>query len=223
MTIDDGASIGVGLSNFGSIELGSSPGSATVDSFSQTVLGRLGIELGGTTAGSQYDQLIVSSAATLGGLLDVALINLFAPGLGDSFDVLSASGGVSGTFGSLNLPLLNPGLFWDIDYTTNLVTLEIVDYLLGDMNGDLIVDLTDVPLFVQALVDRASYDANAFPVDADVNGNVNKDGMFDLGDLGAFSALFSGAASAQAVPEPTTLSLAVLLLMGITIRQRRCA
>ena len=49
---------------------------------------------------------------------------------------------------------------------------------------------------------------------------VNQNGTFDLGDTGPFSGLFVGpaAASTQAVPEPTTLSLAVVLLMGIAIR-----
>jgi hypothetical protein len=44
-----------------------------------------------------------------------------------------------------------------------------------------------------------------------------------LGDTAVLSTLFGGPtmAIAQAVPEPTTLSLAVILLVGVTIRQRR--
>ena len=96
--------------------------------------------------------------------------------------------------------------------------------LLGDMNGDGNVTTADASLIVEALVNRAAYDAHGFlAVDADINGDVNMDGSFDLGDLGPFSALLGGPATAgaQAIPEPTTLSLAVILLMGIAIRQRR--
>ena len=52
-------------------------------------------------------------------------------------------------------------------------------------------------------------------------GDTNQDDHFDLGDTASFSALLGGLASADAAPEPSTLSLAVALLMGITIRQRR--
>ena len=50
-----------------------------------------------------------------------------------------------------------------------------------------------------------------------------KRSRFDLGDVAAFSALFGGpaSASAAAVSEPSTLSLAIVLLMGIAIRYRR--
>ena len=95
------------------------------------------------------------------------------------------------------------------------------------MNGDGNVTTVDVPLFIQALVDRPTYDANNFPVVADINGDVNEDGTFDMGDIADFSDLFGGSASSNsasssAVPEPSTLSLALVLLMGVTIRQRRC-
>jgi hypothetical protein len=93
----------------------------------------------------------------------------------------------------------------------------------GDMDGDGDVDTDDAPLFIQALVNRPAYDA-AFPaLDADLIGDMNQNGNFDFGDIAGFNALFAGSASAssQAVPEPTTLSLAVVLLMGIAIRPRR--
>ena len=54
-------------------------------------------------------------------------------------------------------------------------------------------------------------------------GDVSLNGTFDLGDIASFSGLITGpaSASAAAVPEPTTHSLAVVLLLGIAIRQRR--
>ena len=99
----------------------------------------------------------------------------------------------------------------------------IVDFILGDMTGDGLVNLDDVPAFIQALVNRTAYDAQGYVTNTDAAGDIDGSGTFDLGDIGLFSGLFSGpaSASAQAVPEPSTLSLAVILLMGIAIRRRR--
>ena len=86
------------------------------------------------------------------------------------------------------------------------------------MNGDGLVNLDDVPAFVLALVDRPAYDL-AYPlVNEESAGDVSLNGVFDLVDTGVISGLFGGPASANSVPEPTTLSLAVILLMGIAIR-----
>ncbi len=103
----------------------------------------------------------------------------------------------------------------------NVFSLDIVDHILGDMTGDGLVNLDDVPAFIQALVNRPAYDAQGYVTNTDAAGDIDGSGTFDLGDTGLFSGLFGGPASANAVPEPTTLSLAVFLLMGIAIRQRR--
>jgi T5SS/PEP-CTERM-associated repeat protein len=65
----------------------------------------LHIELGGTTAGSQYDQLAVAGTAYLCGGLDVQLLNGFVPQPGDRFDVLTYGSRVGdfATFAGLNL------------------------------------------------------------------------------------------------------------------------
>ncbi len=93
--------------------------------------------------------------------------------------------------------------------------------LLGDMNGDLEVTTADVSLFIQALTDRASYDAYGFSVDADHNGDVDRSGTFDFGDLSAFSALLGGPASASAVPEPNVIVLIGIALSAVMMRRRR--
>ena len=95
--------------------------------------------------------------------------------------------------------------------------------VLGDMNDDDNLTSADVPLFIQALTNRAAYDAQGFGVDADTIGDINGDGTFNFGDIAGFNALFAGpaAAGAAAVPEPATFSVAVVLLMGIAIRRRR--
>jgi len=90
-----------------------------------------------------------------------------------------------------------------------------------NMTGDGLVNLADVSALILALVDQAAYDA-AYPlVSEELAGDIDGSGTFDLGDIGPFTGLFSGSASASAVPEPSALSLAVVLLMGIAIRPRR--
>ena len=58
------------------------------------------IDIGGTTVGTQYDQLAVSGAATLGGALNVALINAFNPNVDDNFTIMTYPSKI-GTFSSV--------------------------------------------------------------------------------------------------------------------------
>src|SRR5205085_9363012 len=60
----------------------------------------LNIEIGGTSAGTQYDQLQVGGAATLDGTLNLTTINGFTPAVGQAFQVLTY-GSRSGAFSSV--------------------------------------------------------------------------------------------------------------------------
>ena len=90
-----------------------SAGALQVDSdYLQFPTGKLDVQLGGNTPGTQYDQLQVTGNVTLSGTLTVGLINSFMPSVGDQFDILDW-GSVRGTFSTLQLPLLAAGLLWD--------------------------------------------------------------------------------------------------------------
>ncbi|MGZ8248022.1 MAG: YDG domain-containing protein [Methylomagnum sp.] len=65
--------------------------------------GTIVAEIGGTTAGTQYDVLAVSGNATVGGTLNSPLINGYIPPAGESFDILTATA-ASGSFATLSLP-----------------------------------------------------------------------------------------------------------------------
>src|SRR5262249_62212147 len=69
--------------------------------YTQTCTGALNVDLGGTTAGTQYDRLAVSGTASLGGTLNIAVINGFQPALGNAFQVLTF-GSSSGDFAAYN-------------------------------------------------------------------------------------------------------------------------
>ena len=110
----------------GVVSPGLSPGLLTVmggNTFTQAVAGTLKIELGGLTAGTQYDQLAVSGIASLGGSLNVSLVNGFTPNPGDKFTILTCASR-NGIFPVKNGALLNNGLVLLPLYSnTNVVLL----------------------------------------------------------------------------------------------------
>ena len=93
----------------------------------------------------------------------------------------------------------------------------------SDMNQDGNITAADVPLFILALTNRAAYDEMYPTVDADLVGDIDGSGTFDLGDTGPFSALLGGPASAiaETVPEPSALTLAAFALLGLAYARRR--
>ena len=93
-------------------------------SYTQTATGALDIDIGGTTAGSQYDQLAVSGTAMLGGTMDVALINGFQPALGNTFQPLTFASS-SGTFGFYNGIVLGNRLLLDPSLNPTNLTLTV--------------------------------------------------------------------------------------------------
>ena len=90
----------------GTLRPGASPGILAVNGDLPALQsdGVLEIEIGGATVGTDFDQLEVSGAATLGGILRVTLTDGFTPQLGDRFQVISAAGGATGAFDQLELP-----------------------------------------------------------------------------------------------------------------------
>jgi hypothetical protein len=97
-------------------------------SYTQQSAGSLITEIGGT-ATNQFDVLAITGTATLAGTLDVRLANLgagtYAPAAGDSFQILTAAGGVANQFEQLLLPPLNNNLSWNVIYSTNAVSLSV--------------------------------------------------------------------------------------------------
>ena len=116
------------------------------------------------------------------------------------------------------------GVWSDADVSQIRILADETAIVLGDMNFDGNVTTADSFLIVLALVDRPAYDALFPAIDADLFGDVDSSGTFDLGDLGPFSALLGGPASASAVPEPASASILIVALGFFTIagyRHRR--
>jgi hypothetical protein len=60
--------------------------------------GRLLLNIGGTSQGTTYDYLNVAGSATLGGELDVTFTTPFVPTSGQRFVLVTATGGIRGSF-----------------------------------------------------------------------------------------------------------------------------
>lgn len=114
---------GNSLINNGTLRPGSSPGVLSING--DLVLGSTGVlvaELGGTSQGTSYDWISVVGNATLGGTLQATLFGPFAPAVGNTFDVLTTGGVISGTFGSLSTP---PGYPFSANYGSSVFGLGV--------------------------------------------------------------------------------------------------
>ena len=95
LDIQGGAVSGTGtvtanVQNAGALEMGGNVGILTITgSYTQLPTGQLTARLGGLFAGTQYDQLTVAGAASLGGTLALVLVSGFTPATGDTFTVLT--------------------------------------------------------------------------------------------------------------------------------------
>jgi hypothetical protein len=198
-----GTFTGTGTVNFeGDLSPGSSP--AAVNFAGDVVLGpesTLRIELGGTAAGTQYDQINVAGELTLDGTLQISLINGFTPSAGQAFNIL-VWGSLAGAFSSIELPTL-PGLMWD---TSQLASgmLSVAPGLPGDFNQDGAVDTADFVAWSKGLVPSTPENYNTW--------RTNFGETVGPGSSSAFPPPPSALDSA--VPEPISL---VTLLLGLLL------
>jgi hypothetical protein len=196
--------------------------------FTQTAAGKLQIELGETMAGSSYDQLIVSGAASLGGSLQVALVSPFSPALGDRFDILDW-GTRSGVFSTLQLPSLSGTLGWNTSalYLNGVLSVIDTNFLNGDFDRDGHINVADIAAAETALVDLNNYRSmhgNLTSAQLVSIGDLNGDGLVTNADLQGLIVYLAnnpgtlpapaggGNGSVTAVPEPVALNL---LLIGL--------
>ncbi len=133
----------------GTLVIGNSPGLTDVTGAYNQTTGALEIELfaGGVTpiAGVDFDQLNADTA-TLGGTLELVIDPGYTPAVGDVFDVLTTTNGLSGTFALVDGAYLGGGLGLDVSYTANDVVVEVISVALGDYDVDGDVDVADALL-----------------------------------------------------------------------------
>ena len=88
----------------GQIYPGNSPGIFNVTgAYTQEAGSTYSAEIGGTTAGTGFDQVNATGAVTLGGTLKVRLVNGFTPAVGQTFQLVKGAS-VTGAFGIVSQP-----------------------------------------------------------------------------------------------------------------------
>jgi T5SS/PEP-CTERM-associated repeat protein len=170
----------------------------------------LAVHLSDPDEDPDYGSVEVSGGAALDGTLQVQLAGGFVPSLGDSFQILTATGGRTGTFASEVLPSLPSGLDWDLQYTANSVVLSVVSVVLpGDFNGNGIVDAADYVVWRKTDGSQGGYDL--------WRTNFGR-------TIGAASGATSGSPRlgepTAAVPEPATWTIVVLCAAWACGRRR---
>ena len=172
----------------------------------------LNVDISGPESG-EFDSLTVGGEAALDGSLNVSLVSGFTPSAGDTFDILTAAGGVDGTFATENLPTLLGDLQWFVNYDATSLTLVstwAADFNEdGNVNGD---DLADW---------EAGYGSlDAAHIQGDADGDGDSDGTDFLIWQRQVGTVVTPVSANRTVPEPCCLILA--LAVGIFLGSRRC-
>ncbi|RIL10400.1 hypothetical protein DCC79_08135, partial [bacterium] len=148
--------------------------------------------------GHDFSQLFVTGDATLSGQLSITLSDGFTPVTGQSFEILR-SGDLNGVFSSEVL-FGNPGLLWDVQYTSTSVFVTFgaaaPPGMGADFNGDGIVDIQDLAIW-QA---NFGLGTNPPPAATQADGDANGDGVVDGADFMIIQRRFGGP---PAVPAAT--------------------
>ena len=209
LRLQDGADVDVLVENQGTLIIGNgSAAQATGLDYQQDATGLWKVDLNGLAL-AQFDRYTLAGAAQLAGTLDIDLG--YVPATGDTFNILSAAGGVAGAFTSVLQPVgLPSGLLFKVQYQPTLVQLTAVNFLAGDYNGNGVVDAADFVVWRNSL-GAAVVEFSG----ADGNGN----GLIDQPDYDVWRGHFgttlgsgAGILTAIAVPEPNS---ALLLAIGI--------
>ena len=108
--------------------------------YTQTETGRLTVQIAGETS-MLRDVYETNFGSTLAGELRVELVGGYVPMIGDTFDVFSANGGITGAFDTL---AGDPG--FEVSYTANTVILTYVGTATcpADLDGDGTVSASDL-------------------------------------------------------------------------------
>jgi cyclophilin family peptidyl-prolyl cis-trans isomerase len=206
-----GANIGRPLEVSGEFSPGIAVGTVTLNSYTQLAAGKLTIQLGGETVGTQYDQINVTTSAALAGNLSVFAISSFVPSAGDTFNILNA-GSITGSFSTATLPTLRNGLAWDLQTTATSMKLVV----LPDYNNNGTVDTGDLTVWQDNYGSTTSLAA-----DGDGDGRVTgRDFLLWQRYFGETKTL-PPAPTITAIPEPASSILVLLALVAGMSRQTR--
>ena len=130
-TLTTSGNIHVGNSGTGTLNITSGGSVSVGGNYNQNSSSNLELELNETLAQPGHIPLTIDGIATLAGTLQIDPASDFAPTVGEMLDILSATGGVSGTFGSVNSDWIASGWLvgFTIAYGANKVTIDITSVI----------------------------------------------------------------------------------------------
>jgi hypothetical protein len=141
-----------------------------VGNLSMRPSGRILVELGGVVPITEHDRFVITGSAALAGTLDLSLIDEFVPAVGQQFTVLTASGGITGTFASLVPPAGAPaGLVFEAIYTPTSVVVQVSGSCYPNCDGSTlapVLNVGDFTCFLQRYAAGSPYancDASSVP------------------------------------------------------------
>ncbi|MBA3482633.1 MAG: autotransporter-associated beta strand repeat-containing protein, partial [Pirellulales bacterium] len=195
---------------------GTSPGTITVGGLNLLSGSTLEYELGATTR----DRIVVTNNGnvTLGGVLNLSLLDGFNPPLGQAFTLFEgAVGTITGTFSAVNAPTFN-GHTLNVLYGANQVTLQVGEagsILAADFDEDGSVNGADLARW------RTNFGAGASHMQGDADADADVDGADFLvwqRQLGRASVV----PAAGQIPEPAAFALLSMACCGLgLLRPRR--
>jgi T5SS/PEP-CTERM-associated repeat protein len=193
----------------GTFAPGLSPTSLVVGSIGLSDSSTLVMELGGTTPGSGYDQVLASSELALDGTLEVTLVNGFTPSAGQSFNLFDWSS-VGGAFDTITLPTLGGGLAWNTSllYSSGVLSVTIAG-VPGDYNNDGQVDAADYTSYRDALGSTTTLPNDTTP------------GSVTAADYTVWASNYGAVTSSgSTIPEPTGFAILVVAIGALSPRSR---
>jgi Tol biopolymer transport system component len=194
----------------GDLQPGNSPALVTFENDVHLGAGAaVEIELGGTAAGAQYDQVNVVGDLSLDGDLVVSLIDGFMPSIGQTFTILTADA-IDGSFDAATFPSV-PGRVFDVTYNPQSILLTVSSPFSADFDDDGDVDATDLGIWKGAL------NLNQL---GDADGDNDSDGADFLLWQRQLGSVPTAVAAAAAVPEPSSAIMAVAALAACCARRR---
>jgi T5SS/PEP-CTERM-associated repeat protein len=157
---------------------------------------------------------VVGNLALGDGTLEVTVEGPYVPQLGDTFPLITAGGGISGSLSLSAMPGLPDVLAWDLDIDSSHVLLSVVPALAGDYNASGMVDAADYVVW-RKLLNQAG---TGLVPDGDDNNMVN-DADYQIWRTNFGASIDAAAAGAAAIPEPAAAWLACVGAAAISLKR----